>query len=78
VGPQQPGVEVGAAAQTVIGLAYDAGATFAIVAPTPPPKPGGYTPADFTCSAPGAPREIQRLDPPTLQQLDAQPQSPFF
>jgi hypothetical protein len=72
------GLVSGSLPETVIGLAYDAGALLGIVAPPPAPTPGVYSPVDSTCSAPGAPCQIERLDPPALQRLDEQPQSPFF
>jgi hypothetical protein len=62
----------------VIGLAYGAGALFGIVAPPPAPTPGLSIPGDFTCSAPGTPCQIERLDSAALQPLDERPKSPFF
>jgi hypothetical protein len=68
----------GSLPETVIGLAYGAGALFGIVAPPPAPRPGVYTPVDFTCSAPAAPCQIQRLDAPALHRLHEHAQSPLL
>jgi hypothetical protein len=69
---------VGDLPATLLRLAADGGALYGLVAPAPPATPGRYAAQELSCSRPGAPCVVERLDPPPLRPLDQVARSPFF